>query len=167
MKQASLARSDLVLAISPCGALDPSPRLVAEARRGGGLAALDLADGEASRLSALRQAVSWSAQNLGVRVLGGCIATADAVRQASANRVDLVVLSAEPAWDIAETGSWARVLVEVTSLPQARAAATAGASGLIARGAESGGRVSELSTFVLLQQLFLPPWPSSPVPGCR
>ncbi|WP_241996312.1 type I polyketide synthase [Kribbella antiqua] len=46
-----------------------------------------------------------------------------------------------------------RVLVEVTSLEEARQAAAAGADGLLARGHEAGGRVGELSTFVLLQQL--------------
>jgi acyl transferase domain-containing protein/NAD(P)H-dependent flavin oxidoreductase YrpB (nitropropane dioxygenase family)/NAD(P)-dependent dehydrogenase (short-subunit alcohol dehydrogenase family)/acyl carrier protein len=145
--------SDLVLAISPCGELHPSPRLVAEARRGGGIAVLDLGDGEPSRLEALRQAASWSAQNIGVRLSADCAAAPAAVREASDDRVDLVVLTSDAGCDIAEITAWARVLVEVTSQPEARAAAAAGASGLIARGAESGGRVGELSTFVLLQQL--------------
>jgi acyl transferase domain-containing protein/NAD(P)H-dependent flavin oxidoreductase YrpB (nitropropane dioxygenase family)/acyl carrier protein len=145
--------SDLVLAVSPCGELHPSPRLVAEACRGGGIAVLDLGDGEPGRLEALRQAASWSARSIGVRLPTGCAATAAAVREASGGRVDLVVLALDAAWDIAEVTAWARVLVEVTSRPEARAAAAAGASGLIARGAESGGRVGELSTFVLLQQL--------------
>ncbi len=159
-----MTHSDLVLTISPCGVLEPSPRLVAEARRGGGLAALDLADGEPGRLEALRQAASWSARHLGVRLPADCAAAAADVREASGGRVDLIVLAAGAAWDIAETASWARVLVEVTSQPEARAAAAAGAAGLIARGAESGGRVSELSTFILLQQLLadkelsLPVW---------
>ena len=45
------------------------------------------------------------------------------------------------------------MIAEVTDLAEARAAAAAGAHGLIARGMESGGRVSALSSFVLLQQL--------------
>jgi acyl transferase domain-containing protein/NAD(P)H-dependent flavin oxidoreductase YrpB (nitropropane dioxygenase family)/NAD(P)-dependent dehydrogenase (short-subunit alcohol dehydrogenase family)/acyl carrier protein len=46
-----------------------------------------------------------------------------------------------------------RVLVEVTSVEQARTAVAAGADGLIARGSEAGGQVGELTTFVLLQRL--------------
>jgi acyl transferase domain-containing protein/NAD(P)H-dependent flavin oxidoreductase YrpB (nitropropane dioxygenase family)/NAD(P)-dependent dehydrogenase (short-subunit alcohol dehydrogenase family) len=145
--------SDLVLAISPCGELQPSPRLVAEACRGGGIAVLDLGDGEPGRLAALRQAASWSARNIGVRLSADCLIRPAAVREASGDRVDVVVLSAAAGGDMAEVTGWARVLVEVTSKAEARAAVAAGASGLIARGAESGGRVGELTTFVLLQQL--------------
>jgi acyl transferase domain-containing protein/NAD(P)H-dependent flavin oxidoreductase YrpB (nitropropane dioxygenase family) len=156
--------SELVLAISPCGVLDPGPRLLSEARRGGALAALDLGSGEPDGLAALQQAVSWSPGNLGVRLPTDCAATASDIREASGGRVDLVILVAGARWNIAETASWASVLVEVTSWHEARSAAAAGASGVIARGAESGGRVSELSTFILLQQLLgdeeltLPVW---------
>ncbi|MEZ4402977.1 MAG: SDR family NAD(P)-dependent oxidoreductase [Kofleriaceae bacterium] len=54
------------------------------------------------------------------------------------------------------------VLVQVTSLAEAAAAAAAGAAGLIAKGSEAGGRVGELTTFVLVQALVaagqLPVW---------
>src|SRR3954467_10489539 len=56
-------------------------------------------------------------------------------------------------WPVPETAERYEVLAEVTSLTEAGAAGEAGATGLIARGMESGGRVSELSAFVLLQQL--------------
>ena len=78
--------------------------------------------------------------------------------------VGLAVLGVDAPWEVAETAAWCRVLVEVTSLQEARTAAASGADGLIARGMESGGRVSDLSTFVLLQQLLedgtlsLPVW---------
>lgn len=159
-----MKNSELVLAVSPCGELSPSPRLVAEACRGGGTAFLDLGNGEPSRLEALRQAASWSARGIGVRLPAGCAATPEAIREASGGRVGLVMLASDAGRDTAELAAWARVLVEVTSQGEARAAAAAGASGLIARGAESGGRVSELTTFVLLQQLLadeelaLPVW---------
>jgi hypothetical protein len=86
-----MTHAEFVLAISPCGLLDPSPRLVAEACRGGGLAALDLVSGESSRLEALRQAVSWSGRPIGVRVTADCAAAAADVRRAACGRVDLVV----------------------------------------------------------------------------
>lgn len=58
------------------------------------------------------------------------------------------------------------MLVEVTDLEGAREALRAGAHGLIARGSECGGRIGELSTFVLLQQLLAAPEVTSPVWAC-
>ena len=60
-------------------------------------------------------------------------------------------------------GRWdgRRVLVEVTSADDARAAVAAGADGLIAKGSESGGSIGDTETFVLLQQtvdLGVPVW---------
>ena len=54
-----------------------------------------------------------------------------------------------------EIGGWKprRVIVQVTSLDEARAALAAGADALIAKGNESGGRVDDETTFVLLQRL--------------
>ena len=46
-----------------------------------------------------------------------------------------------------------RVLAEVTTLSEARSALAAGAHGLVAKGAEAGGRVGEETAFVLLQRL--------------
>jgi hypothetical protein len=76
-----------------------------------------------------------------------------------------VVLGAGSPWRVEElVGGGRRVLCEVTSLAEVRTAAAAGAHGLIARGAESGGPVGDLSAFVLLQQLLsqrslcLPVW---------
>ena len=46
-----------------------------------------------------------------------------------------------------------RVLAQVTSLDEARAALAAGAAALIAKGCEAGGRVGDETTFVLVQHL--------------
>jgi acyl transferase domain-containing protein/NAD(P)H-dependent flavin oxidoreductase YrpB (nitropropane dioxygenase family) len=46
-----------------------------------------------------------------------------------------------------------RVLAQVTSLAEARAAVAAGASGVIAKGCEAGGRIGDETTFVLVQRL--------------
>ena len=46
-----------------------------------------------------------------------------------------------------------RVFAEATSLAEARAALDAGADGVVAKGAEAGGRVGEETAFVLLQRL--------------
>ena len=115
-------------------------------------------------MQALAEAASWSAADIGVRVPGGCPVTPEEVRRHCAGRATLAVLTSDSPWDVAETASWARVLVEVTSAAEARTVVGLGAAGVIARGAESGGRVSEFSTLVLLRQLLsddtlsLPVW---------
>jgi acyl transferase domain-containing protein/NAD(P)H-dependent flavin oxidoreductase YrpB (nitropropane dioxygenase family) len=155
---------DLVIAISPCGALEPSPHVISEASRGGGLGVIDLADGGPRPLRALTQCASWSPAPIGIRIPAGCAASMAEVQRSAAGAVGLAVLGAGTPWGVGETASWCRVLVEVTSQQEARTAAALGAHGLIARGMESGGRVSDLSTFVLLQQLLedgtvsLPVW---------
>jgi acyl transferase domain-containing protein/NAD(P)H-dependent flavin oxidoreductase YrpB (nitropropane dioxygenase family) len=158
------ALHDLVIAISPCGTLEPSPRLITEAARGGGRGVLDMADGGPQPRSALAQCASAAPGSVGVRIPAGCAMTAADVRGCAGPAVGLAVLGAGAPWEVAAAASWCRVLVEVTSLPEARTAAGGGADGLIARGMESGGPVGDLSTFVLLQQLLetdgldLPVW---------
>src|SRR2546430_2728722 len=78
--------------------------------------------------------------------------------------VDTVVLAAGAPWQPGDLGGSIRALVEVTSPEEARTAARSGAHGLIAKGREGGGRVGELTTYVLLQRLLadaslaLPVW---------
>src|SRR5947209_15801414 len=146
----SAAVRDLVMAVSPCGDLAPSPRVAVAARMAGGTGVLDLARGGPDALTALRMAASWSTGPIGVRVPEGCAATPGDL---PADAVDLVVLGPGSPWQAADLAGRYRVLVEVTSRAEAGDAARAGAHGLVLRGFEGGGRVSELSTFVLLQQL--------------
>ncbi|MEE6263153.1 SDR family NAD(P)-dependent oxidoreductase [Plantactinospora sonchi] len=158
------AGSEPVIVINPCGGVEPGPRIVAAAGAGGGIGVFDLAGGDRRTLDALEQAVSWSAGPIGVRVPAGCAATLTEVERVAEGRVNLVVLPPDSAWSLAAAARRHRVLVEVTSRREARAAAAAGAHGVIARGSEAGGRVSELTAFVLLQQLLadealgLPAW---------
>jgi NAD(P)H-dependent flavin oxidoreductase YrpB (nitropropane dioxygenase family) len=161
MPEASTMR-ETVIAISPCGSVEPSPHIAVQAWRGGGLGVIDLAYGSWPRLQVLAQTASWPAVPLAIRVPAGCAATAAEVRRCGAG-VALAVLTADTPWDIAETATRSRVLVEVTSRQEAKAAAALGAHGLIARGMEAGGRVSDLSTFVLLQQLLADDTASLPV----
>ncbi|MEU4554356.1 SDR family NAD(P)-dependent oxidoreductase [Micromonospora violae] len=123
------------------------------AHHGGGHGVLDLASGDSWTLTALAQAAAGSSGPIGVRVPAGCTATPADVDRAGHGQVDLLVLPLDAPWSLAEVVDRYRVLVEVTSLDDARYAAAAGAHGLIARGMEGGGTVSELSSFVLLQQL--------------
>ncbi|MEU4926134.1 SDR family NAD(P)-dependent oxidoreductase [Streptomyces yokosukanensis] len=138
---------DLVLCLTPCG--EPDAGLTAAACAAGALGILDLGTGDRvsrQELSRLRRAAPGP---FGIRVTGRC-----ALPPADVGDVpDTVLLTPDAPWTIAELPSSSRVLAEVTDLGQARAAVRAGARGLIARGAESGGRIGDLSTFVLLQQL--------------
>ncbi|WKE72880.1 type I polyketide synthase [Streptomyces sp. WP-1] len=143
---------DLILCLTPFG--EPDAGLAAAATGAGALGVLDLGDGDRrcrQELSRLRRTAPGP---YGVRVGARCSLTPADL----ADGPGLVVLAsdltaADTPWSIAELAPERRVLAEVTDLPQARAAVRAGAHGLIARGAESGGRTGGLSTFVLLQQL--------------
>ncbi|MYW19194.1 hypothetical protein GT039_27355, partial [Streptomyces sp. SID2955] len=138
---------DLILCLTPFG--EPDAALAAAASAAGALGILDLGTGDRrsrDQLSRLRGAAPGP---FGIRVTGRCALTSADLGGA----VDTVVLTPDARWTAAELPPDQRVLAEVTDLGQARAAIRAGARGLIARGSESGGRVGELSTFVLLQQL--------------
>ncbi|UFR05852.1 SDR family oxidoreductase [Streptomyces sp. Go40/10] len=141
---------DLILCLTPFG--EPDAGLAAAATAAGALGILDLGTGDRrsrEQLSRLRRAAPGP---FGLRVTRRC-ALAPADLGDAEGAVDTVVLTPDAPWKAAELPSGIRVLAEVTDLAQARTAVRAGARGLIARGGESGGRVGELSTFVLLQQL--------------
>ncbi|MQY37110.1 hypothetical protein SRB17_51140 [Streptomyces sp. RB17] len=138
---------DLVLCLTPFG--EPDAGLTAAACAAGALGILDLGTGDRRSREALSRLRRSAPGPFGVRVTGRCALTPAEVGDGP----DAVVLTADATWKRAELPSGCRVLAEVTDLGQAHAALRAGAWGLIARGAESGGRVGELSTFVLLQQL--------------
>src|SRR6266496_3943323 len=133
--------SAAVVAVSPLGTA--SARCVAAAARGGGLGVLDLTGGAAAEELALLG--EWGITEFGVRLAR----TTPAVLPAAASTVLLTADSPCTARDFAGR----RVLVEVTSRAEAARAVRDGAHGLIARGHECGGRIGELSTFVLIQAL--------------
>ncbi|MGP3926284.1 SDR family oxidoreductase [Streptomyces sp. 8N616] len=147
---------DLVIGISPFG--EPDARLVTAVSRAGGLGVLDLGTGDRQAQEALERIRSWTAGGrYGVRVAAGCRLTpADfpvGPTQDDGTRAHTVVLGVDSPWAVRDIAGPCRVLAEVTGLDEALAAVQAGAHGLIARGSESGGRIGELGTFVLLQQL--------------
>ncbi|MBE8517889.1 SDR family NAD(P)-dependent oxidoreductase [Amycolatopsis sp. H6(2020)] len=131
----------LVVAVSPLRW--PSARGVAAAGRGGGLGVLDLTAGGAAAAEELALLGEWGVPAFGVR-LARPVDLPDAVT---------TVLLTEDAGCTPRDFPGRRVLAEVTSRAAAGRAVAAGAHGLIARGHECGGRVGELSTFVLLQAL--------------
>ncbi|MDN3356375.1 type I polyketide synthase [Actinomadura sp. DC4] len=140
-----LHRRDLVIGLTPF--TEPNAALAVAVERAGGLGVLDLGrDAAAAREALTRVRRRW-AGTFGVRVSPGCpLAPGDLP-----DEVDTVVVAGTDARPWAKDGR--RLLAEVTSPEQARTAVERGASGVIAKGMESGGRVGELSTFVLLQRL--------------
>ncbi len=132
--------SAAVVAVCPLGTA--SARYVAAAARGGGLGVLDLTGGPAAE--ELELLAEWGTTEFGVR-----LSRAGAALPVAASTVLLTADSPCTARDFPGR----RVLAEVTSRAEAARAVRDGAHGLIARGHESGGRIGELSTFVLLQAL--------------
>ncbi|WP_371668547.1 SDR family oxidoreductase [Streptomyces sp. NBC_00289] len=163
---------DLIIGITPFR--EPDARLAAAVSRAGGLGVLDLGPGDRRSREALARIRRWKPGPFGVRVGGDCrltptdlVDTADlAPGTRDGGGPHTVVLGPDSPWQIDQVAGEYRVLVEVTDLEQALAAVGAGAHGLIARGRESGGRVGELSTFVLLQQLLAAPGLGLPVWAC-
>ncbi|MFE4538493.1 SDR family oxidoreductase [Streptomyces scopuliridis] len=148
-----------VIAVNPLHR--SSPRLTAAAARAGALSVLELSTGDPRSVAdTLDRTLRWSSLPFGVRIRPGCTVTAAELPEP----VDTVLL-ADPGRTAGEFAG-RRVLVEVTDLAGARQAAGAGAAGLIVRGAESGGRAGELSTFVLLQQVLADPDIALPVWAC-
>ncbi|MGW6770515.1 SDR family NAD(P)-dependent oxidoreductase [Streptomyces sp. NPDC055037] len=148
-----------VIAVNPLHR--SSPRLTAAAARAGALSVLELSAGDPRSVAdTLDRTLRWSSLPFGVRIRPGCTVTAADLPEP----VDTVLL-ADPGRTPEEFAD-RRVLVEVTGLAGAREAAGAGAAGLIVRGAESGGRAGELSTFVLLQQVLADPDIALPVWAC-
>jgi acyl transferase domain-containing protein/NAD(P)H-dependent flavin oxidoreductase YrpB (nitropropane dioxygenase family)/NAD(P)-dependent dehydrogenase (short-subunit alcohol dehydrogenase family) len=155
---------DLVIGITPFE--EPNAVLAVAVERAGGLGVVGLGRDRAAARHALADAARWSHRgaSFGVRVPAGCPLTTDELPP----QVDTVVLGIASSWSPADAvAGGRRVLIEVTSLAQARAAlgATdcARPHGLIAKGSESGGAVGETTAFVLLQQLLADPAIDVPV----
>ncbi|MEU0663646.1 SDR family oxidoreductase [Streptomyces lavendulocolor] len=155
---------DLVIGISPLG--EPDARLVTAVSCAGGLGVLDLGKGDRKAREALEWVRRWSPTPFGVRVAAGCRLSPAELGAPTEGDPYTVVLSPDSPWRVTETARNYRTLVEVASLEEALDALRAGAHGLIARGCESGGRVGELSTFVLLQQLMSAAEVTLPVWAC-
>ncbi|MFD5827430.1 SDR family oxidoreductase [Lentzea sp. NPDC060358] len=139
-----------VLCLSPFST--PNPALVVAAGRAGALGVLDLGPNAAADLA---RVTARYPRAFGVRLHGP-------VTGALPDAVDTVVADlARYVPNPAELGE-RRVLAVVTSVAEAVAAIEWGAAGLIAKGAESGGRAGGSPAFVLLQQVLaltdLPVW---------
>lgn len=149
------SQDQLVIGISPFG--QPDAVTVAAVQRAGGLGILDLGgDGGRARAEVARARLMCPS-GFGVRISGFSGVTREAAwlweTPETKGAVRTVVLTGDSGLGPADIPPGTKVLVEATSLEEARRAVASGAHGLIARGSESGGRVGELSTFVLLIQI--------------
>ena len=175
----STSSRDRILVADPCA--QPNPSLVVAALRAGALGVLDLAtdggdlgsDGVAELLADVTRRTR---EPFAVRVPSDIVA-GDRPRHLRANssgagtaasadhlpgddlpdQVDTVVLTGPHDGGTlpAALNAWGsrRVLVEVVSPAEAAAALVAGADGLVAKGCEAGGRVGDVESFVLAQQI--------------
>lgn len=155
---------DMIIGITPFG--EPDAGLALAIDRAGGLGVLDLGSGDRRTREALSRLRRASPGAFGVRVGAHCRLTPADLEPDGPHTVILAAETSGASWPIDGLSARYRVLVEVTDLAGARDALRAGAHGLIARGAESGGRIGELSTFVLLQQLLAAPEVAAPVWAC-
>ncbi|CAN5138421.1 hypothetical protein BH11MYX1_BH11MYX1_03800 [soil metagenome] len=138
---------DGVIGISPLER--PDVGLVTALREAGALGVLDV--GHDASYGAGRRAL---AQVTAVRIPEGV-----ELEPASLPATITTVIVGEPAMVAAYLPR--RVIAQVVSVEEARAAIAAGASGLIAKGSEAGGRIGDETTFVLVQRLVglgLPVW---------
>jgi acyl transferase domain-containing protein/NAD(P)H-dependent flavin oxidoreductase YrpB (nitropropane dioxygenase family) len=140
-------RSDLIWVETPFG--EPAPSVVVAAARQGALGILDLGGDVRRAREALFEVTGRDVAELGVRVGARCPLGPDDLPDA----VRTVVVAEPGLVDRWRTGRPWRVVAEVRSRDEARDALAAGVDGLVARGAESGGRVEHTGTFVLLQQV--------------
>ncbi len=142
-----------IIAITPFEC--PDAALTLAACRAGALGVLDTGRDAPAAHAAIARLAVLPADSAGLRVPANIAIDARTLPAS----IGTIVVDAGTSLD-----AWAgrRVLVQVTSLAQARAAAAAGAAGLIAKGHESGGRIGGDTSFVLLQALVdavaLPVW---------
>jgi len=133
-----------IIGITPFEFSDPN--VVAAVCRAGALGVLDVGRDRSAMRAAFDRLAQKRIVRFGVRVssLAG-VSGVDLPEAAQVVITDVNGLACD--WGGRE------LLVQVTSLAQARSAIARGAAGLIAKGAESGGEVAEQMAFVLLQQL--------------
>ncbi|WP_433335937.1 SDR family NAD(P)-dependent oxidoreductase [Spirillospora sp. CA-294931] len=160
-----------VIGIGPFGR--PAPHLALAVVRAGGLGVLDLGTDRACGLAALADVGRWmrggptGQGSLGVRIPAGCGVGPEELPDAAGTVVvDAAAMLGDGPVDAPAYARGRRLLVEVVD-PEEAAAASRLCGGLphgfIARGCESGGRVGELTTFVLLQRMLADPRVDVPV----
>lgn len=141
----------LIIGITPFE--EPAPNLCAALGAAGALGVLDLGSDDRRARAALAELARLVTAVFGVRIGPGCPLDPDTVRGLAGDHLAAVVLAHDAPWPVGDVPADWMLLAEIVSLEEARQAIADGADGLIARGSEAGGRVGDLSSFVLVQQL--------------
>src|SRR5262249_51785743 len=128
-----------LIAISPCER--PDAGLVAALCEAGALGVLDLGRDRDAAARALAVLAARTAR-FGVRV------PAQLELEIELPPAATIVIVDDPGANARFAGR--DVLVQVTTLEDARAAIAAGAAGVIAKGCEAGGKIGDATTFVLV-----------------
>jgi acyl transferase domain-containing protein/NAD(P)H-dependent flavin oxidoreductase YrpB (nitropropane dioxygenase family) len=161
------ARAFDYIVVTPPGFADPA--LAIAASRAGALGVLDLQflDDEEIALAAVNTLARQSRNRCGIRLGSSASPLCGHVLSDLPDALSVAILSPTDPKQVVDRVSrlHARnltVLLEVISDAEARDGEEAGVDGLIVKGNESGGRVGEETTFVLLQRLLgttaLPVW---------
>ncbi len=166
--------SELILALTmvppPASDAPIDVTLAVAAARAGALAVVDVST--ADRLDAALNAFrARSDRPVWLRPGAPLAATGPGPHDTATAAVSMVLLGGELVADLIEADAlgatierWSPlgpVVVEVTSVQEARMAVSQGAGGLVAKGSESGGRVGQVESFVLIQHtvdLGVPVW---------
>ena len=156
-----------VIALTPPGANNPSIAIAASRAGEWGILDLEYCADQDTALAAIARLAKHAKNHCGVKLDSNADQLFDAVIAALPDPVRIVVLAgsdhaAVPSRIGALHKKGLTVLLEVTSLEEARLGHALGADGLIAKGHEAGGWVGEETTFVLLQHIrehvALPVW---------
>lgn len=162
----SMAQELQMIVLTPPGLTDPSIAIAAS--RAGGLGVLDLEyvrDREAA-LGAVQELAEYARGDFGIK-LNALAEDFLGEVMAELPRLRVVLLASAPPGKLQGIVELLHqknmvVLLEATTLDQARNGQQAGVDGVIAKGHEAGGRVGEETSFILLQrflsQLSLPVW---------
>ncbi|MGQ0716629.1 MAG: nitronate monooxygenase [Pseudonocardiales bacterium] len=154
-------------AVTLPGLADPTIPIAASRAAAIGIVDVSLVGDPQLAVDAVRTLARFGRHRCGVRLDPRDEATADAVSSVLRPPVELVVLT-PAAPDLLRRrvdllrAAGVELWLEVTAVEEARLAADLGFASVIAKGHEAGGRVGEMTTFVLLQQLLaeieLPVW---------
>jgi acyl transferase domain-containing protein/NAD(P)H-dependent flavin oxidoreductase YrpB (nitropropane dioxygenase family)/NADP-dependent 3-hydroxy acid dehydrogenase YdfG/acyl carrier protein len=156
-----------LIALTPAGTNDPSLAIAASRAGEWGVLDLEHCRHPHAALAAIEQLARHARHQCGVKLDSAAGPLFDAVTEVLADPVRIVVLTASDRAALsgqigALHAKGLTVILEATSLEEARLGQTIGVDGLIAKGHEAGGWVGDETTFVLLQHIrahvALPVW---------
>ena len=137
---------------------EPDARLAIAFARGGGVAILDLGRDVAAAAAVLAVSTGKMSHGFGIRIPSGAASTLGLLTGDLPEHVRLIVVDGDDRTALTVASAFCAassraLLVQVTSIFEAKSAAEKGAAGLIVKGHEAGGRVGDETAFVLVQRV--------------